>query len=115
MALLYLVDTPRVGVHGFFLEVADEPVGDFRRDQVAEEHGVEEDALRSQDERLHEQTWFAHLHEGEQVHALIVGLFEEGLDPAVVPLEASERVQVSEHTGYHAGDAGDGFEEDEAD
>ena len=66
-AALELVDAPRVRVHRLLLEVPDEAVADPGRDQIADEEGVEEDALGAEDHELHEPSWLAHLHEGQEV------------------------------------------------
>ena len=74
-------DAARVGQHGFFLEVADEAVAGARRDEVGGDEGVEEDALRAEEHQAHEDARFGQREEGEEVHALVVGFFEEGFDP----------------------------------
>lgn len=108
-------DGERVRQHGLFFQVAHEAMAGARGDEVGEEHGVEEDALGAQDHDLHEPAGLGHLEEGEQVHALVVRLFEQRLDPAVVALHPAQRVQVAEHAGHHAGDAGYGLQEHHAD
>jgi hypothetical protein len=115
MPLVNLVNSPRVRVHGLLLEVPDEAVDDLGGDEVGDEEAVEEDALRADDHGLHKPAGLAHLHKGEKVHALVVALLEEGLDPAVVAAHAAEAVEVAEHAAHHAWDAGYAFEEDEAD
>lgn len=107
-----ICDLACVRQHCLFFKIADEAVACSRRDEVGDEHGVEEDALRSEDHELHEGTGFGHFEEGQEVHALVVGFFEQGFDPAVVTLHAAHAVKVTEHACYHSGDAGDGFEED---
>lgn len=85
------------------------------RYKVANEHGIVENALRGKDHEPHQSARLVHLEEGEEVHALVVRLFEQCLDPPLVGLEAADGVQVAEGSRHHAWDAGDGFEEDEAD
>ena len=95
VAGLDLLDDAAVGVHGFLLDVADEAVARPRRQQVREEHAVEEDALRAQDGHLHEPSRFGELHEGEEVHPLVVGFFEKGFDPVRAALaRSSSKVRV---------------------
>lgn len=72
IALFNLPDTSSIGVDRFLLEVANETVCNSWRDQVAQEHGVEEDTLRPENHRLHEPAWLAHLHKGEKMHSFIV-------------------------------------------
>ena len=81
-----------------------------RRDEVDQEIRVEDEALGEDDEAAHERRRLAHLQqqgqgqetvaalaaaggrqdgcacleEGEEVHALVLGLLEERMDPAVV-------------------------------
>lgn len=84
-------------------------------DEVGEEEAVEEDTLGGEDHGFHEPAGFGHFEEGEEVHAFVVGFFQERFDPAVVAAEAADGVEVAKHAADHAGDAGDAFEEDEAD
>ena len=39
--------------------------------------------MRAEEEGAHEQPGTGELEEGEKVHALVEGFFEEGLDPGV--------------------------------
>ena len=110
-----LGDEARVGDDGLLLEVADEAVARARRDEVGEEERVVPHPLRGEQHRAHEAARLRHGEEREQVHALVVGLFEEGLDPPVVALQPPDRVQVPQGCGHHAGDAGDRLEEDAPD
>lgn len=86
-----------------------------RRDEVPDKHGVVKDTLRRENQEPHQSAGTVQLGEGDEVHSLVVGFFQEGFNPALVELEAADGVQVTEAAGYCAGDAGDGFEEDEAD
>ena len=45
---------------------------------------VVEDALRSEDHRAEEAGRFLERHEGHEVHALVLRLLEQGMDPALV-------------------------------
>lgn len=101
-ALVDLVEAARVRVHGLLLEVPDEAVGDFGGDEVRQEHAVEEDALGAEDHDFHEPARLRHLHERQEVHALVEALLEERLDPAVVALHAAQAAEVAEHAGDHA-------------
>jgi hypothetical protein len=113
-ALFDLLDASGICVDSLLLEVADESVGDPGRDKVADEDGVEENALRAEDHCLHEPSGLAHLHKGEKVHSLVVRLLQEGLDPAVVTFETAKATEMSQHAGNHSGDTSDGLEKDEA-
>lgn len=50
-------------------------------DEVGDEEAVEEDALGAEDHEAHEPVWFGEFEEGEEVHAFVVGFFEEGFYP----------------------------------
>ena len=51
---------------------------------------------------------------GEQVHALVLRLLEQRVDPAVVAAHEAERAEVAVLGGDHAGDARNGLEHDGA-
>lgn len=70
-------DLACVGDYGFFFEVADEAVAGCWRDEVGEEEGVEEEALSGEDGETHQRAGRGELEEGEEVHAFVVGFFEE--------------------------------------
>lgn len=78
---LQVCNLPRVRHHGLFLEIADEAVAGLGGDKVGEEEGVEIHALRAEDEDAHERAGLGELEEGEEVHAFVVGFFEESFDP----------------------------------
>jgi hypothetical protein len=68
--------------------------------------------LGAENHDTHKGTGLGHFEEGQEVHALVVGLFQQRFYPPVVALHAAHTVQVAEHACYHSGDSGDGFEED---
>lgn len=74
-------DGERVGEDGLLLEVADEAVAGARGNEVGEEHAVEKDTLGAEDHKAHKGAWGGHFEEGEEVHAFVVGFFEESFDP----------------------------------
>lgn len=113
--LVNFLETSRISVDGLLLEVSDEAVHNLGGHEVGEEEAVEEEALCANDHGLHEPTRLAHLHERQEMHAFVVALLEEGFDPAVVSLHASEAVEVTQHTAHHSWHASDAFEEDESD
>ena len=84
-------------------------------DEVTEEECVEEDTLRAENHEAHERAWLSELEEGEEMHSLVVGFLEKRLNPSIIPTHFSERVEMSDHSCYHWGDAGDGLEKDESD
>lgn len=64
VSIFEILDRERVGEDGFFFEIADEAVAGLGGEEVAEEEGIEEDALGAEDHGAHEETWFVHLEEG---------------------------------------------------
>jgi hypothetical protein len=117
----------------FLFEIADEAMASSRRDEVREEHGVEENALGTENHDLHEPARLGHFEESQKVHALIVSFFEKGLNPrgasvyvvikvlakwnspSVITLEATNAVQMTEHTSYHTRNSCNALQEYEAD
>lgn len=75
LAGLEVADGEGVGEDGFFFEDADEAVHGSGGEQVGDEEGVEEDALRAEAHEAHEPAGFGELEEGEEVHAFVVGFF----------------------------------------
>ena len=110
-----ILNSERVREHGLFLEVADEAVAGARRDEVREEHAIEEDTLSTEDHEFHKPAGLSHLEEREEVHTFVVRLFQQRFDPAVVSLHPPEAMQVPKHTGDHAWDTGYRFEEYKSD
>ena len=111
LALLEIGEKLGVGMHGLFFEVAGEAVSELGRYQVAQEVEVEEDALDRDDEGTLVPFGACDLHECHEVHSLVLGLFEQGADPAAGVFEAAEGAEVEEHASYHSGDGGDGFQQ----
>lgn len=48
------------------------------------------------------------------MHALVFGLLQQRMDPAGIATHPPKRVQMTHHCRHHAGNAGDGFEKDDA-
>lgn len=78
---LDLFDDATVRVDGLFLEITHKAVASSGGEEVRDEHAVKEDALRADNEHLHEPARLGELEEGKQMHALVVGLLKKGLDP----------------------------------
>lgn len=72
MAIFEILDGEGIGKDCFFFEIADEAMTGTRRKEVAEEEGIEEDALGAKDHSAHEDAGFVHFKEGEKVHSFIV-------------------------------------------
>jgi hypothetical protein len=99
---LEVLEVLGVRVHCLLLEVADDAVRELGGEEVADEVGVEEDALRGEHERALPPARLRDLEERHEVHALVLGLLEQRADPAAAVLEAAERAQVEEHAAHHA-------------
>ena len=102
-----------VYVHRLLLEVPHESVTRARGDHVGGEERVEEDALRAEDGESEPKPGLLEAHEREEVHALVLRLLEEGVDPPVVAREGAERDHVAQHGPDHSRDSGDRLQEDE--
>ena len=57
--------------------------------------------LAEQDHAPEEEARLAQLQEGEEVHALILGLLQQSVDPAVVPPHAAQAAHVPQHPPHH--------------
>jgi len=65
-----------------------------KRQDLAEKHQASEDEAR-----------LAQLQEGEQVHALVLSLLQQCVDPAIVTPHAAQRLHVAQHPTNHPWDA----------
>ena len=77
-----------------------------RADEEADEEGVGHDALRDEHERAHRQRGPVQLQEGQQVHALVLGLLEQSVNEAAVALHEAQALQVANHSADKARHAG---------
>lgn len=67
--------------------------------------------LGTEDHGAHEQPRLAELEEGQQVHALVLALFQQRGDPAIITAQHTERMQVAHHPAHHARHARNRLEE----
>ncbi len=67
--------------HGLLLDVPNQPMAKLGTDYIGEEEQVVEDRLCSNDGAAEDHAGVLELNEGQEVHPLILGLFEEGMDP----------------------------------
>ena len=104
----------RVADHRFLFEIAHDPMRRARGDQIQHEEQVVEDALGKDDQPALEAGRLCNLDEGQQVHALVLGLVQQHADPAFVVGHVAQRLQVLQRRAHHAGDRGDRFEDDRA-
>ena len=101
LAGLEVLEELGVRVDGLLLEEADDAVRELGGEELTMEVGDEEDALDGDDEGALVPLWVRHLHEGHQVHALVLGLFQQRADPAAALLEAPEGPEVEQHAAHH--------------
>jgi hypothetical protein len=80
--------------------------------QVCNEVEVEEHPLCPQHSCPEQWSWLLELHEGEQVHALILSLLKQGVDPTLVTTHQAQGVKVAQHAGNHAWHTGHGLKEE---
>lgn len=99
-----------VGSDGLLFQVTHETMADLGRQQIGEEKQIEEHALSTQDGQSEDRAALTYLHEREQVHPLVLGFFEERVDPTIVPFHSPQTFHVSEHSCYHPGNPGNGFQ-----
>ena len=82
------------------------------REGVGQTEAEGEDNLSADHRRSEENSRPSELHEGHQVHPLVLRLLQEGVDPAVVPLHLPERLEMTDHPGSEARNPGHGLQED---
>ena len=86
----------------------------FRTYQVGEEEEVEEHSLTQKHHPAEGWPWLLHLQERQQMHALILRLLQQCMNPAVVALHTTKTSEVTKEARYTTGYASDRLEEDEA-
>mmetsp|Transcript_81951 Transcript_81951/g.171496 ORF Transcript_81951/g.171496 Transcript_81951/m.171496 type:complete len:234 (+) Transcript_81951:371-1072(+) len=107
-----LLEQGGVGVHGLFLQVAHEAVAEAGADQIHDRVPSQENSLATNHQASEDRARLPQSESDQQVHALVLGLREQGMDPAVVAAHEAQGVQMSAHAGHHAWDASDGLKED---
>jgi len=84
------------------------------REQIGQEIGIEEDCLGSCDK---DSVYYARISEPqkeEQVHAFILRLLKQMMNPAVVALQSSQTAQVPLHSADHSWHASNRLQKDHA-
>ena len=102
IAIVDLLEHHRVGVHGLFFKIAHKPVAKRRRQHVGQEVGVEENTLATSDQHSVDNARVPQLQEEKQVHAFILCLLEQMMNPSVVSLQRSQTAQVPLHSTNHS-------------
>ena len=86
----------------FELEQEERPVAEAGREGVGQTEAEGEDNLSADHRSSEENSRPSELHEGHQVHPLVLRLLQEGVDPAVVPFHLPQRLKVPHHAGSEA-------------
>mmetsp|Transcript_1575 Transcript_1575/g.2183 ORF Transcript_1575/g.2183 Transcript_1575/m.2183 type:complete len:252 (-) Transcript_1575:39-794(-) len=102
ITLVHLLEQDSVGVDGLLLEVANVAMAGRWSDHICQEVGIEEEALAESDEQSVEDSRIPELQEEEKVHALVLSLLQQVVDPAVVALERPQAAQMALHAADHA-------------
>ncbi len=106
------VDDLGVGAARLLLDVSNESMAKRRRDYVGNEERRPEDELTADDGRAEDVSRVLHPDEGEQVHPLVIGLFQKHIQHATVSGHITKGAEVADDGCDHSGDGRDGFEED---
>mmetsp|Transcript_34096 Transcript_34096/g.88482 ORF Transcript_34096/g.88482 Transcript_34096/m.88482 type:complete len:306 (-) Transcript_34096:283-1200(-) len=101
-----------VRLHSLLFEVTHSRVACLGEEDVQEHVRIEHDALPKKHHSTEKGARLAHLEERQQVHALVLRLLQQGVDPAVVALHPAQAVHVAEHAGHHPGHTGHGLQKD---
>eukprot|EP00756_Hemistasia_phaeocysticola_P028606 Hpha_TRINITY_DN16184_c0_g3::TRINITY_DN16184_c0_g3_i1::g.7891::m.7891 len=95
-----------VGGHRGLLQVPDESVQDRGMHYVAGQQGGGHDILRGAYRHSGQDARLEHLHENKQVHALVLRLLNQCVDPTVVALHTLQAPEETAHTRDHSGHPG---------
>ena len=77
--------------------------------QISQKEWVHKGALKSNNGCSLKKVGFFQIQENNQVKSLIVGLFDQMMNPAVVSLHSSQTSQMSTHSTDHTRDTSDGL------
>ena len=96
------------------LQIRNKAVAEARRQQIGDEKERNERALRANDRGAEQLARLAQLQRCQEVHALILSVFHEGVNPAHVPFHAAERLQMAHASGHHAWHARHSLQENDS-
>ena len=88
IALVDLLKQHCIRVNCLFLQIANEAMAVGRGQKICNEVGIEEHSLRCSNHQAIQDAWVSELQEEEQMHALVLGLLEQMVDPAMVALQS---------------------------
>ena len=98
-------------MHSLLFKVADKSVTFGRGQHIGEEVGIEEEALGHGNRQPEEYSRVSQFEEEEEVHALVLCLLKQMMNPAVITFECPKTSQMSLHATDHAWDTSDCFKE----
>mmetsp|Transcript_31849 Transcript_31849/g.105597 ORF Transcript_31849/g.105597 Transcript_31849/m.105597 type:complete len:204 (-) Transcript_31849:92-703(-) len=101
-------------MHGLLLQIARKAMAVARADHVCDRVPSEEDSLPSDDGHPKERARLAQRERDQQMHALVLRLGQQRVDPAMVPAHEPQRSHMPQHPCDHAGYACDRLQEDDA-
>jgi len=80
-------------------------VADARPKKIGGEHAIAKNAMDCMHHEAHYLTKLVHTREFQTMQLLVLRLFKQGLDPALVGSESSGGTKVTKGGCYHASDA----------
>ena len=98
-------------MHSLLFKVADKSVTFGRGQHIGEEVGIEEDALGHSNRQPEEYARVSQFKEEKEVHALVLCLLKQMMNPAVITFKCPKTSQMSLHATDHAWDTSDCFKE----
>mmetsp|Transcript_34099 Transcript_34099/g.106757 ORF Transcript_34099/g.106757 Transcript_34099/m.106757 type:complete len:230 (+) Transcript_34099:298-987(+) len=102
LAIVDLVDDVGVGLDCLLLEVPDKAMTKARAGDVGDKEEVHKDPLGSNDGCAESVAGLLELDKREQVHALVLSLLEQRVDPSMITIHATKRSEMAEHSCCHS-------------
>mmetsp|Transcript_6738 Transcript_6738/g.19734 ORF Transcript_6738/g.19734 Transcript_6738/m.19734 type:complete len:341 (-) Transcript_6738:197-1219(-) len=94
------------------LDVPHEAVAEFGTGEVGKQEGTAKSKLRKHDRGTEGNRRILHLDEGQQMHALVVGLLQEQVQQSAVTFHVAQALEMTADGGHHSRNGRDGFQED---
>ena len=85
-----------IGDDGLLLQIPDEPVTKLWAYEVSRRKSRREYVLTDDDRGPENRARVLQLQKGHQMHPLVLGLLQQGVNPSVIPLHPPQGVQVPE-------------------
>ena len=100
----------RIADDRLFLEIADHAVCYARGEQVEKEVEVVKHQLRGRDQHPFQPRRLGDLDKGHQVHAFVIGLFDQLADPALIIADVAQGLEMLQQSANHARHGRHGFQ-----